>query len=358
MGKRTFIALLLPLLLFGGCAETDSISKSAVSNTKNATDSIESENVVTKDVFAMDTYMCLTAYGEQAENAVDSAVSYIEKMDALLSTGLETSEISQLNTFGTMILSPDSAAVMERAIALCHETDGAFNPLMYPIMEAWGFPSKEYRIPEEDELQQLLTLTDISQVQFDASDGQVSFDTVGMKADFGGIAKGYTSSQIKEIFTSCGVTSGIITLGGNIQAIGSKTDGSFWRVAVQNPNREEDYLGVLEICDKAVITSGGYERYFEQDGKTYHHIMDPATGYPAENGLTSVTIVSEDGTLADALSTGLFVMGFEKASDYWQKHSEQFDAVFLTDDGTLYITEGIEEIFSSSYTWNVIEKEH
>ncbi len=355
MRKRAFTVLFLSLLLLGGCSETNSASKSAESSTETATNS--SEGAVTKDVFAMDTYMRLTAYGQNGETAVDSAVSYIEKMDALLSTGLETSEISQLNAAGAMTLSPDSAAVMQRAITLCHETDGAFNPFMYPIMEAWGFPSKEYRVPEEEELQQLLTLTDVSQVQFDTENGYVSFDLSGMKADFGGIAKGYTSSQIKEIFTSSGVTSGMITLGGNIQAIGSKTDGSPWRVAVRKPESEEEYLGVLEVCDKAVITSGGYERYFEQDGKTYHHIMDPSTGCPAENGLTSVTIVSEDGTLADALSTALFVMGLEKASDYWQEHSEQFDAVFLTEAGTLFVTEGIEDIFSSSYVWDVIEKE-
>ena len=110
-----------------------------------------------------------------------------------------------------------------------------------------------------------------------------------------------------------GLTSGLVNLGGNVQALGTKTDGSNWRVAVQSPDDTEDYLGVLSIQDKAVITSGGYERYFEQDGVTYHHIIDPKTGYPAENGLVSVTIVSSDGTLADGLSTSLFIMGEEKS---------------------------------------------
>ncbi|MBQ8515101.1 MAG: FAD:protein FMN transferase [Ruminococcus sp.] len=354
MRKRTFIALLLPLGLLGGCSEIN-FADEPISSTAVSTDS--SENSATKDIFAMDTYMRLTAYGSAAEDAVEAAASYIENMDALMSTGLETSEIAQLNATGTMMLSADSAAVMQRAIEICHDTDGAFNPLMYPVMEAWGFPSKEYRVPMQDELEELLTLTDISQVQFHEADGQVSFGIDGMKADLGGIAKGYTSSQIKEIFNSFGVTSGLVTLGGNVQAVGSKTDGSPWRVAVQNPESEGEYLGVLEVSDKAVITSGGYERYFEEDGKKYHHIMDPDSGYPAENGLTSVTIVSEDGTLADALSTALFVMGLENASDYWQEHSQQFDAVFLTETGTILVTEGIEDIFSSGYAWTVIEKE-
>ena len=118
-----------------------------------------------------------------------------------------------------------------------------------------------------------------------------------MKIDFGGIAKGYTSGRIADIYRECGVTSGLINLGGNVQVVGTKTDGSKWRVAVQSPEAEDDYLGILSTADRAVITSGGYERYFEQDGMKYHHIIDPSTGHPANNGLVSVTIVSADGTL-------------------------------------------------------------
>lgn len=109
-----------------------------------------------------------------------------------------------------------------------------------------------------------------------------------MQIDFGGIAKGYTSARIMDIFRACGIKSGLVNLGGNVQALGTKKDGSSWRVAVQDPQDTDQYLGVLSIQDKAVITSGGYERYFEQDGRTYHHIIDPKTGYPVENGLISV----------------------------------------------------------------------
>ena len=116
-----------------------------------------------------------------------------------------------------------------------------------------------------------------------------------MKIDFGGIAKGYTSSRIMQIYKKCGVTSGLVSLGGNVQLLGAKPDGSAWKVAVESPDEDGNYLGILQAKDKAVITSGGYERYFEKNGKNYHHIIDPSTGYPAENGLTSVTIVSDDG---------------------------------------------------------------
>jgi thiamine biosynthesis lipoprotein len=178
----------------------------------------------------------------------------------------------------------------------------------------------------------------------------------GMEIDFGGIAKGYTSSEIMDIFKECGIESGLVSLGGNVQTLGYKTDGSQWRVAVQNPDETEDYLGVLETHDKAVITSGGYERYFEEDGKTYHHIIDTETGFPAQNGLTSVTIVSSDGMLADGLSTSLFVMGLEKASEFWKEHSDEFDAILLTEDGELYVTEGISDEFTSDLTINLIRR--
>ena len=357
MRNSILISLLCFTLLCTGCTtESTSIENSLDSSINTITNN--NENSATRDLFAMDTYMNLTAYGSNAEQAVDKAVSCINDLDKLLSTGLKTSEISQLNDSGNMILSSDASIILENSIKLYDNTNGAFNPLMYPIMEAWGFPTKEYKVPEEDELNQLLTLTDMSNLKYKNSTGEVSFNLSGMKVDFGGIAKGYTSSKVRDCFISSGVTSGIISLGGNVQAIGKKPDGSMWRVGVQNPDSEGNILGVLKIQDKAVITSGGYERYFEQDGKTYHHIIDPSTGMPADSGLTSVTIISDNGTLADGLSTALFVMGLEKASDYWRDHYEEFDAVFFTDDKKLYITEGIQENFSSDYTWNTIDKEY
>ena len=177
-----------------------------------------------------------------------------------------------------------------------------------------------------------------------------------MKIDLGGIAKGYTSARIRDIFKKNGIESGLVNLGGNVQALGTKTDGNNWRVAVQSPDDTEDYLGVLSIRDKAVITSGGYERYFEQDGVTYHHIIDPKTGYPAESGLSSVTIVSDDGTLADGLSTALFIMGKDKAESFWRAHSDKFEAVLVTDDGTIYVTEGLKGSFTTERTMEVITK--
>ena len=242
-------------------------------------------------------------------------------------------------------------------IEISESTGGAFNPAIYPIMQLWGFDTKNYKIPDEKELNKALKNINESKIEYN-KETRVAKLGKKMKIDFGGIAKGYTSLEIMKIFDANGIKSGLVSLGGNVQALGCKTDKSKWKVAIQNPDNEEDYIGVLAIENKAVITSGGYERYFENNGKIYHHIIDPATGYPADSGLKSVTIVSEDGTLADGLSTSLFIMGLDKAKEYWQKNSQKFDAILLTNDNKQYVTEGIYNDYSTDYPVEEIKKEN
>lgn len=316
----------------------------------------EAEPYASRDVFAMDTYMTFTAYGENAEEAVEDAQKLVLRLDEMLSTGRVESEVSVLNRNGRGELSEDALYLLQQSIHICQKTEGAFNPAVYPLMQAWGFPTKEFRVPGKEVIDKCISVLDVSQIQCDAADGHVEFLAEGMKVDFGGIAKGYTSSRIVDIFKEHGIESGIMNLGGNVQTLGTKVDGSLWRVAIQSPGEDMDYLGVLETSDKAVITSGGYERYFEEDGVVYHHILDPSNGYPAENGLISVTIISENGVLADGLSTALYVMGLERAEQFWRQNSGEFEAVFMTDDGELYVTEGILESFSTSHNMHVIER--
>jgi thiamine biosynthesis lipoprotein len=306
-------------------------------------------------IFAMDTYMELTAYGKNAEEAVGAAKDEIERLDALLSTGNEKSEIGQLNKNKKAQISADTQYLLNRSLTIYEETDGAFDITIYPVMRAWGFTGEEHHIPSEEELQSLLQLVDASSLQYDASTQTLTLPE-GVEIDFGGIAKGYTSQRVAQIMQEYDINSAILNLGGNVQLVGAKPDGSSWKVAIKSPDEQEEYLGVLSAQNKAIITSGGYERYFEENGRKYHHIIDPKTGIPAYNGLQSVTIVSEDGTLADGLSTALYVMGTESAVKFWQNHNDEFDAILYTDDGNLYVTEGIADTFISSHSITVLEK--
>ncbi|NCB91221.1 MAG: FAD:protein FMN transferase [Clostridia bacterium] len=310
-----------------------------------------------KELFAMDTYMTLSAYGDSAQAAVDDAAAEIERLDQLLSTGDAASEIAKLNESGSAVLSEDGGYLVERALELYEDTAGAFDIAVYPIMEEWGFTTQEYQVPSDERIEELLKLTQADEIKYDEKSREISFGIDGMKIDLGGIAKGYTSARIMDIYKQHGIESGLVNLGGNVQTMGHKTDGSSWRVAVQSPDESEEYLGILDVNDKAVITSGGYERYFEENGVSYHHIIDPSDGHPADSGLISVTIVSADGTLADGLSTSLFIMGKEKAAAYWADHSEEFDAILEAEDGTLYITEGIEEEFVSEHPMEILRKD-
>ncbi len=304
----------------------------------------------TKEIFAMDTYMSLTAYGDMAEEAVRKAADKINELDRMLSTGNEKSEVSVLNSEGVSRFSEDAMNILEKSLEISNMTDGSFNPAIYPVMELWGFTSGSYRVPSEEDIKSALANINIDGIGVSGSEVTAAD---GMKLDFGGIAKGYASSAIMEIFSRCGVTSGIVSLGGNVQVLGTKPDGSLWRTAVRHPEND-GYIGVVNVKDKAVITSGGYERFFEKNGTRYHHIIDPSTGAPAHSGLLSVSIVSADGALADGLSTALFIMGEDRAVSFWRKHSGLFDFIIMTDDGRILATEGIEDAFESEHDYEIV----
>lgn len=337
------------LLLLSGCS-----GKAQTQMTQEAAETPEKTSA-SRELFAMDTFMSLQAYGERAEEAMERAAEEIERLDACLSAENQDSEVAALNRTGSASLSEDAAYLLEQSLRLSKETDGAFDIAIYPVMEAWGFVGDEFFVPSDEELEDLLLLCDIQLVQYEEESRQVRFLKEGVKIGFGGIAKGYASSRIMDIYREEGLESGLVNLGGNVQALGGKPDGSGWRVAIQHPQEDSQKLGVLTVKDRAVITSGGYERYFERDGVTYHHIIDPSTGKPADSGLISVTIVSPDGTLADGLSTSLFIMGEEEAEAFWREHSDEFEMILMTEDGTLWVTEGLAEDFVSDYEVSVIK---
>lgn len=348
---KAFSVLILIIMLVG-CSNENEVNTSKTTSTTTVNDTIPAS----KEFFAMDTYMEVDAYGDNGEKAVAKAEKEVNKLDSILSTGKSTSEISKLNKNKKQVVSADTMSLIKESVKISKETNSAFNPTIYPLMELWGFTTKNYYVPKDNEIKTLLNHMDIDNIKIDERKNEVSFKDSNMKIDLGAIAKGYTSSKIIDIFKENNIKNGMVTLGGNVQVLGKKPDGSLWKVGIQNPIGEDEYLGVLQTSDKAVITSGGYERNFTKNGKTYHHILDPSNGYPANNGLTSVTIISSDGTLADALSTSLFVMGKDKAIDFYKKSNYNFDFILYTSDNKLIISDGIEDIFSSDLDIKVVNK--
>ena len=242
-----------------------------------------------------------------------------------------------------------NACLLSRALELCALTDGALDLTAYSAVQAWGFTTGEYRVPSQGELDALIPRIDYTRLELDG-DGLRARLPENMELDLGAVAKGYAGTYLAEQLRQAGVTSAILRLGGNIQAVGTRPDGNPWRVAIQDPDsQQEATLGVVEIADQAVITSGGYQRYFEEGGETYWHIMDPDTAAPARSGLTSVTVIGADGTVCDALSTALFVMGPEEAAGFWRAHPELgVELILVLEDGAVQITQGLEETFTLS----------
>ena len=329
--KRAFALLLTTLVLTGCSPNVDGAAQPA----ERSSAQIQAVNTT---VFAMDTVMDLTIYGDEA--LLTQAEQCIARLEDSLSVTDENSEIYQLNQQGTANLSEEAAQLLEQGLALCELTGGALDLSIYPVLRTWGFTTGEYQVPEEEKIAGLLEHVDYRSVALDWTSGAVTLQE-GMQIDLGSVAKGYTGDLLTQLFKEGGVTSGLLNLGGNVQAIGAKPDGSPWRVAIQDPESTEN-LAVLEVVDKAVITSGGYERFFEENGQTYWHILDPTTGAPARSGVISVTIIGDNGLMCDGLSTALFVMGVEDAAQFWREHGG-FEAVLVTDDERLCITAGLED---------------
>ena len=291
--------------------------------------------------FAMDTAMDFTVYGDAA--LLDEAETLIGSLEEQVSVTDEHSDIYAIDHTGSGSLSGNAAELMAQALELCRRTGGALDISVYPIVQAWGFTTGSYQVPDEETIQSLLPLVDYTQIQYDAATGVVTLPE-GMEIDLGSVAKGYAGQLAAQMLREHGVQSALLNLGGNVQTVGAKPDGSPWQIGIKDP-QGEDAMMVLSVEDQAVVTSGGYERYFEQDGQTYWHIMDPSTGHPADSGLLSVTIVGDEGVVCDGLSTALFVMGLEKAADLWAQ-SGDFEAVFVTASGEVYITEGLRDRFA------------
>ena len=354
-GKRTLIKLICAVLCvvmifpLAACGETK-----------------ESRSTI----FAMDTYMTLVAYGKYRENGLAAAESVINSMDSMLDPELPTSTVYAMNNAGgeNVVVPGQVADMLTAAKTVYEQSDGALDLTIYPLLKLWGFIDNKNRVPSDEEIS-----VEMSRLCFDKliltsfpSSGTytVSMPDYG-EISFGATAKGCAADKAIAAMRAAGVTSGIISLGGNVQTLGLKPDGSQWKVGIEDPNNpNNNYVGVLNVGETAIVTSGSYQRYFTDvaTGKTYHHILKPSSGYPVNNNLLSVTIICADGTMADCLSTAMFVLGETQALNYWRAYGSKdgggFDMVLITKDNRIVCTKGLIEDFvlvNDNYTLSYSE---
>lgn len=302
----------------------------------------------TRAEFLMGTYIEARAYGFRASKALDQVYTRLAEIERKLTINQPGSEIDAVNAAAgqsPVKVSGDTFAVVKKALSYGSLTGGRFDLTIQPIVALWriGFP--DARVPAPEEIQSALPLVGYQGVQLDEERQTIYLQKPGSGIDLGGIAKGYAADEAVAILRRNGIKSGLLSLGGNVYVIGNKPDGTPWRIGVQDPVSERDtYLGVIEIADSTLVTSGAYERYLEVGGKRYHHIIDPQTGYPAESDLISTTIVSKSSIDADALSTSLFVLGREQGLELAKRLG--VEAIVVDKERRVYMTDGLKGRFT------------
>ncbi|AGK99905.1 FAD:protein FMN transferase [Desulfoscipio gibsoniae] len=306
----------------------------------------EKQEPYTARDFKLDTEIIITIEDSQAPKICSHILQRITQIEKKMTLFSNDSEIARLNAqagLKSVEVSTDTHYVLSRAVFISTLTQGAYDPTIGPLVKLWDIGSGLATVPSATGIQKAKALVDYKSLQINNDSGpSVLVTRPGQVVDLGGIAKGYAGDEAKRILLEHGVLRGIINLGGNVMAIGSKKDGSPWRVGIQNPLAPRGtYLGIVYVTDKAVVTSGGYERYFIKDGRRYHHIIDPATGYPADNSLISVTVVTKMGIDADALSTGAYVLGLTEGMKLIDS-LDGVEAIFVTNDKKVYISQGLK----------------
>ncbi|MCX8128999.1 MAG: FAD:protein FMN transferase [Clostridia bacterium] len=331
-GKVSKTVLILSMLLFGFSACS---SKSM-------------EPVEHQD-YLMGTVISQKVYGEEAQKAIDRVserMLEIEKRMTINAPGSETDKLNINAGKSDVKLTPDVIYVLNTAKKFGRLSDGAFDVTVGPLVKAWGIFTDNERIPADGEINRLIKLVGYNEINADEKNNIAGLSRQGQVVDLGGIAKGYAGDEAIRIYKEFGIGTAYINLGGNVIVMGKKPDGTEWRVGVQDPRAKNgEIIGVIKTTDKAVVSSGDYERFFIRDNKRYHHILDPRTGYPAESGLIGTTIVADLSIEADALSTATFVLGLEKGMKLIESLNG-VDAIFITKEKKVFVTSGLKDKFS------------
>ena len=299
-----------------------------------------------KSSYVLGTVINLKAFGNKAEKAINKAIERLNNIDNKMSVFKEKSYISKINSkagFGIESVSKDTYFVVKKAVEYSRILEGAFDPTIRPLVKLWNIGANKEIVPEKLKIEEALRYVNYNDVILDESNHKIMLKNKNQALDVGGIAKGFAADEVRDIFYKYNIKSALIDLGGNIFALGSKEDGTPWRIGIQNPFESRgEFVGILSVKNKSVVTSGNYERYFMKDGERFHHIIDPQTGYPSQSKIISATIISDNSIDGDGLSTGAYILDIDKSLKIIEE-IEGIDAIFITEDKNVYTTSGIDK---------------
>lgn len=298
-----------------------------------------------KSKFLMDTVVTITAVStkDEVEKAVDAIFSEIERIENLMSGFREGSDVDRINKsagVSPVKVDKDTLNVIIKAIEISEMTGGAFDITIGPLSKLWGFGEKENYIPSEEEVRDRLSLINYRELIVNKAKSEVFLKKKGMSIDLGGIAKGYSADRGIEILKNRGIKAGIVAVAGDIRTFGKRPDGKPWHIGIKHPREKDKVLTTIDLEDSSISTSGDYERYFVKNGIRYHHILDPKSGYPASE-CQSVTIISKEGILVDALATAVFVLGPEKGMEFIESNN-LIEGIIVDSKGEVKISSGLK----------------
>nr|WP_202630118.1 FAD:protein FMN transferase [Clostridium botulinum] len=311
------------------------------------------EEPVSRETYLMGTIINIKAYGKNADKAVQASVDKISDIENKMSLNISTSEVNKINKnagIAPVKVSKNTFDVVKASLIYSEKSKGFFDITVEPLVSIWGIGTDKARIPSKDEISTALKLINYKDVVINEKKSTIMLKRKGQAIDLGAIAKGYTADELKKVLLNYNVSSAFLSLGGNVYVLGNKPDKTPWKIGVQNPLEPRgDYLGIVSVSDKSVVTSGNYERFFERNGKRYHHIFDTKTGYPAEKGLISVSIISDKSIDGDALSTSVYTLGLDEGKKLIES-LKGVEAIFVTNDKKVYVTSGLKDIFKLTNT--------